>query len=119
MCMQIRTCHPLAICYNDQSPLENHHLAAAVRTTMLPEYRYIPVGVLSSYDVYTIASQTNHFGEYLSTFLCMLVATKQGNTLPLHVPEPHGKDSDLIVTDIQYITLDPKVQGLRISMNDL
>ncbi len=41
--VQIRTCHPLAICYNDQSPLENHHLAAAVRTGFVPEHHYVPV----------------------------------------------------------------------------
>lgn len=39
--LQIRTYHPLAICYNDQSPLENHHLAAAVRITLSPEYRHL------------------------------------------------------------------------------
>ncbi|DBB07279.1 TPA: hypothetical protein ACH3X3_008783 [Trebouxia sp. C0006] len=36
----IRTYHPLAICYNDQSPLENHHLAAASRITIL-EFRHV------------------------------------------------------------------------------
>ena len=41
--IQIRTCHPLAICYNDQSPLENHHLAAAVRTVLQTEHRFMSV----------------------------------------------------------------------------
>lgn len=40
---QIRTYHPWAICYNDQSPLENHHLAAAVRFSFLAECRHVPV----------------------------------------------------------------------------
>ena len=44
--MQIKTAHPLAITYNDQSPLENHHHAAAVRLLLQPEYRYLPVSPL-------------------------------------------------------------------------
>lgn len=39
----IKTAHPLAITYNDQSPLENHHLAAAVRLMFDPELSYRPV----------------------------------------------------------------------------
>ncbi|KAL0050499.1 hypothetical protein WJX82_000833 [Trebouxia sp. C0006] len=39
----IKTSHPLAITYNDQSPLENHHHAAAVRVLIQPEHRYIPM----------------------------------------------------------------------------
>ncbi|DBA79520.1 TPA: hypothetical protein ACH3X1_008224 [Trebouxia sp. C0004] len=39
----IKTSHPLAITYNDQSPLENHHHAAAVRVQVQPEHRYIPL----------------------------------------------------------------------------
>ncbi|DBA72255.1 TPA: putative 3',5'-cyclic phosphodiesterase pde-3, variant 2 [Trebouxia sp. C0005] len=38
----IKTYHPLAITYNDQSPLENHHHAAAIRVLLQPEHRYIP-----------------------------------------------------------------------------
>ncbi|DBB02838.1 TPA: hypothetical protein ACH3X1_013663 [Trebouxia sp. C0004] len=38
---QIKTSHPLAITYNDQSPLENQHHAAAVRVLIQPEHRYI------------------------------------------------------------------------------
>ncbi|KAL3130461.1 hypothetical protein ABBQ38_008282 [Trebouxia sp. C0009 RCD-2024] len=38
----IRTYHPWAVCYNDQSPLENHHLAAAVRFSFQAEYLYVP-----------------------------------------------------------------------------
>ncbi|KAL0021688.1 hypothetical protein WJX79_000250 [Trebouxia sp. C0005] len=39
----IKTYHPLAITYNDQSPLENHHHAAAIRVLLQPEHRYIPL----------------------------------------------------------------------------
>ncbi len=39
----IKTAHPLAITYNDQSPLENHHLAAAVRLMFDPDLSYLPV----------------------------------------------------------------------------
>ena len=36
--------HPLASLYNDQSPLENHHMSAAVALLTVPEYAYIEVG---------------------------------------------------------------------------
>lgn len=39
-----KTQHYLAITYNDQSPLENHHLAAATRLLSDPELAYLPVG---------------------------------------------------------------------------
>ena len=38
-----KTQHHLAITYNDQSPLENHHLAAASRLLSDPELAYLPV----------------------------------------------------------------------------
>ena len=43
--VQIKTLHPLAVTYNDQSPLENHHHAAAVRLLLQPEHRYLPVSL--------------------------------------------------------------------------
>lgn len=39
----IKTQHPLAWLYNDQSPLENHHVSAAVSLLTVPEYGYLPV----------------------------------------------------------------------------
>ena len=40
----IKTSHPLAITYNDQSPLEMHHHASAVRLLLHdPSCRYLPV----------------------------------------------------------------------------
>ncbi len=44
----IKTAHPLAITYNDSSPLENHHLAASSRVLYTPEYCFPPVSPLSS-----------------------------------------------------------------------
>ena len=42
----VKTSHPLAITYNDQSPLENHHHAAAVRLLLFdPSCRYLPVSL--------------------------------------------------------------------------
>ncbi|DBA77572.1 TPA: Pde-4p [Trebouxia sp. C0004] len=38
----IKTAHPLAITYNDSSPLENHHLAASSRVLYTPEYCFLP-----------------------------------------------------------------------------
>ena len=39
----IKTFHPLAGLYNDQSPLENHHVSAAVSLLKNPEYAYLSV----------------------------------------------------------------------------
>ena len=38
-----KTAHPLALLYNDISPLENHHISAAASLLMQPEYGYIEV----------------------------------------------------------------------------
>ncbi|DBA82086.1 TPA: hypothetical protein ACH3X1_016801 [Trebouxia sp. C0004] len=38
----IKTAHPIAMVYNDQSPLENHHLAAAFRIWIDPQCQYMP-----------------------------------------------------------------------------
>ena len=39
----IKTAHPLAITYSDDSPLEHHHLAAATRVFFDPECMYLLV----------------------------------------------------------------------------
>lgn len=39
----IKTAHPLALLYNDQSPLENHHLAAAFGLYIDPSMQYMSV----------------------------------------------------------------------------
>ena len=39
----IKTAHPLAITYSDQSPLEHHHVAAATRVFLEPECMYFTV----------------------------------------------------------------------------
>ena len=39
----IKTAHPLAIVYNDISPLENHHMSAAVSLIHTPGCDYLPV----------------------------------------------------------------------------
>lgn len=36
----IKTSHRLAVMYNDISPLENHHLAAAIRVMMRPDCQF-------------------------------------------------------------------------------
>ena len=41
----IKTAHPLAIAYNDQSPLENHHCAAAAKLLFEPDKQYIQVHI--------------------------------------------------------------------------
>ena len=43
----IKTSNCLAITYNDQSPLENHHLAASSRVVYAPEYRFLAVNFSS------------------------------------------------------------------------
>lgn len=42
----VKTQHHLAVTYNDQSPLENHHLAASARVVSQPQYSYMPVRCL-------------------------------------------------------------------------
>ncbi|KAL3145886.1 putative 3',5'-cyclic phosphodiesterase pde-3 [Trebouxia sp. C0009 RCD-2024] len=44
----IKTAHPLAIRYNDQSPLENHHVAAAAGLLFQDEYQFIKFAALKS-----------------------------------------------------------------------
>ena len=39
----IKSFHPLAVMYNDISPLENHHVAAAVRVMLRPECMFFQV----------------------------------------------------------------------------
>ena len=41
----IKTASPWAILYNDQSPLENHHCAAAAQLLFEPQYQYIQVSL--------------------------------------------------------------------------
>ena len=41
----IKTSNPLAVLYNDQSPLENHHVSASSRLVYAPEYRFMAVRV--------------------------------------------------------------------------
>lgn len=51
----IKTSHPLAITYNDQSPLENHHHAAAVRLLVYdPSCRYSAVSRVQSCAAATV-----------------------------------------------------------------
>jgi len=39
----VKTAHPLAIIYSDQSPLEHHHVAAAIRVFLELECMYFTV----------------------------------------------------------------------------
>ncbi|KAA6425466.1 MAG: hypothetical protein FRX49_04364, partial [Trebouxia sp. A1-2] len=80
----IKTAHPLSITYNDQSPLENHHLAAAVRHIFDPELAFLPVSsctiVFSSLAVYTFMYAVhmhvqNHLNFARSENLLMLRST--------------------------------------------
>ncbi len=50
----IKTAHPLAITYNDQSPLENHHLAAATLENLKPQHLYTPVNFAPSCCLTTV-----------------------------------------------------------------
>lgn len=47
----IKTFHPLAVMYNDISPLENHHVAAAVRVMFRPECMFCQVCSATSIPV--------------------------------------------------------------------
>ncbi|KAL0039442.1 hypothetical protein WJX79_008577 [Trebouxia sp. C0005] len=52
----IKTAHPLSITYNDQSPLENHHLAAAVRHIFDPELAFLPLNFARSENLLMLRS---------------------------------------------------------------
>ena len=74
----IKTGHPLALLYNDQSPLENHHLAAAFKIWIDPHCQYMTVRICSNHAC-------GHPGGVLMSrscthvdilpFMCMLVKT--------------------------------------------
>ena len=64
----IRTAHPLAITYSDQSPLENHHIAAATRVFVEPECQYIRVSDLMLYSSMSASCfQPSNFAAHLRT----------------------------------------------------
>ena len=55
----IQTRDKLAVTYNDTSPLENHHLAAAARLIAEPRYRFVEVpydASLTVFDYITITT---------------------------------------------------------------
>ena len=51
----VKTAHPLAITYSDQSPLENHHIAAATMVFLQPECQYIRVSAIRQQLQYACA----------------------------------------------------------------
>ncbi|KAL0037875.1 hypothetical protein WJX79_003284 [Trebouxia sp. C0005] len=52
----IKTSHALAVRYNDQSPLENHHMSAAVQLLFQPDYSYIAFDMLRSETIAHVRS---------------------------------------------------------------
>lgn len=48
----IKSLHPLALLYNDQSPLENHHVSSSARVMHQPEHMFLPV------SLHTLFAQT-------------------------------------------------------------
>ena len=68
----IKTAHPLAITYNDISPLENHHLSAAIRLLFTSECAYIPVSLCCTCKLF------EHFAVHcLSSGICTRVLLQQ------------------------------------------
>ena len=74
----IKTGHPLALLYNDQSPLENHHLAAAFKIWIDPHCQYMTVRMCSNHacrhDGIVLMSQSCTHVDTLP-IICMLVKT--------------------------------------------
>ncbi|DBA95437.1 TPA: putative 3',5'-cyclic phosphodiesterase pde-3, partial [Trebouxia sp. C0006] len=71
----IKTAHPLAITYNDSSPLENHHLAASSRVLYMPEYCFPPkemaghlIGLRSTCISQVLGTDMKKHFEILSRF---------------------------------------------------
>ena len=71
----IKSWHPLAVMYNDLSPLENHHLAAAVRVMQRPECRYVVVSIIHSSIHSSIYSFIQSFTHSSHTFASSRVRT--------------------------------------------
>jgi len=58
----IKSLHPLAVMYNDISPLENHHVAAAVRVMLRPECQFCAASPVSHLPVTPFAFLLMLFG---------------------------------------------------------
>ena len=57
----IKSFHPLAVMYNDISPLENHHVAAAVRVMLRPECMFCSVSPASPLASHNLCFSVNVF----------------------------------------------------------
>ena len=63
----VKTAHPLAITYSDQSPLEHHHVAAATRVFVEPDCQYLDVSCsFTCFTAFTAISR------YVVTVSCSL-----------------------------------------------
>ena len=58
----IKSMHPLAVMYNDISPLENHHVAAAVRVMLRPECQFCAASPVSLLPVTPFVFLLMYFG---------------------------------------------------------
>ncbi len=61
----IRMSDSLAVLYNDRSPMENHHLAAAFQLINTPEYNFMPKVCVC---VYVCSALSTSLG--VRTFVC-------------------------------------------------
>ena len=122
----IKTAHPLAMRYNDQSPLENHHISAAALLLMQPDCAYISVSanihctVLPGMRVYvlTLLRSSQHYNV---SSLCILMMrlechaqhTVTGVSHPPQHPPQHPSQSH------SYISHSSKPSPLTIHSNSL
>ena len=64
----IKTAHSIALTYNDQSPLENHHLAQAFAVFLDPKCQYVRVslpGLIAAASLQAQASASTPMPEGL------------------------------------------------------
>ena len=82
-----KTAHPLAMLYNDISPLENHHVSAAASLHMQPECAYIEVCFQLSLAVSPL-SPLAHFLIPSPSAPPIARLSMQGPSALLHLPVP-------------------------------
>ena len=73
----IKTADPIALMYNDQSPLENHHLASAFRIFIDPNNQYMAVRLpVQNADRKKSAVPFEAFDELILANVCTLLPSE-------------------------------------------
>ena len=85
----IKSFHPLAVMYNDISPLENHHVAAAVRVMLRPECMFCSVSPASPLASHNLCFSVDVFCLFSFFPLSLSVVFKASFPSFTHLPIKH------------------------------